>query len=175
MRHHVTVRWIGTFAAFALLSCAAACTSSSSGSPASSTASSPAPSSVPVSSAVTSPPPSTTTKSSSFSGPPRPVTPTLPADVPKTGPNTRPGEKPPVVPLEATQHTGRGAQAFAEFFIKTIDWGYATTSSAYMRHYFTKSCIGCRSTAEALDKAARAKHHFVGDRFTLDSATVHTQ
>jgi hypothetical protein len=76
------------------------------------------------------------------------------------------------MPLEATQHTPDGAKAFAEFFIKTIDWGYATTSSAYMRHYFQHACVGCRSTADALDRARRKKHHFIGDRFTIKSATM---
>ena len=91
-------------------------------------------------------PPTTSTPASSgsFSGPPRPTTPTIPADVPRTGANTRPGEKPPLMPLEATQHTARGAQAFAAFFVKTIDWGYATVSGAYMRHYFATTCMSCR-------------------------------
>jgi hypothetical protein len=92
--------------------------------------------------------------------------------VPKTGPNTKAGEKPPIMPLEATQHTPEGAKAFAEFFIKTIDWGYATTSSAYMRHYFKRSCVGCRSTADALDKAKHKEHHFLGDRFIIESAQI---
>ncbi|HZZ96909.1 MAG TPA: DUF6318 family protein [Jatrophihabitantaceae bacterium] len=75
------------------------------------------------------------------------------------------------MPLEATQHTPEGAKAFAEFFIKTIDWGYATTSSAYMRHYFTKSCLECSNAASALDRAARLHRHFVGDRFSIKSAS----
>ena len=76
------------------------------------------------------------------------------------------------MPLTATQHTADGAKAFAEFFIKTIDWGYATTSSTYMRHYFGKSCIGCNSTARALDKARRQQHHFIGDRLILRAAQI---
>ena len=76
------------------------------------------------------------------------------------------------MPLEATQHTSEGAKSFAEFFIKTIDWGYATTSSTYMRHYFTTACIGCRSTADAIDKAAKQHHHFIGDRFTALAANA---
>ena len=53
--------------------------------------------------------------------------PTVPADVPTTGPNLlHPGERPPVMPALATQHTPEGAVAFAKFFIQTIDWGFAT-------------------------------------------------
>lgn len=76
------------------------------------------------------------------------------------------------MPLEATQHTPEGAKAFAEFFIKTIDWGYATTSSAYMRHYFRTSCVGCRSTAIALDRARAKQRHFIGDRFAIRSSSM---
>jgi hypothetical protein len=76
------------------------------------------------------------------------------------------------MPLEATQHTDRGARAFAAFFIKTIDWGYATTSSAYMRHYFDpKTCVACKSVADAIDSASHRAHHFRGDRFTIDRLT----
>jgi hypothetical protein len=96
-----------------------------------------------------------------------PAVPTVPADVPTTGPNAEPGEKPPVMPVLATEHTPAGAKAFAVFFIKTIDWAYATTSTTYMRHYFQPSCVACRSAADAVDKAAREHHHFIGDRFTI--------
>jgi hypothetical protein len=107
----------------------------------------------------------------SHSGPPRPAGPTVPADVPTTGPNLRkPGEKPPVMPLEATQHTQDGAVAFAKFFIQTIDWGFATTSGAYMRHYATKTCTSCAALANGMD-AVRAKgNHYLGGRFSVRGA-----
>lgn len=116
--------------------------------------------SVPVKPSTT-PPPVTI----SNPGPPHPTQPTVPPDVPTTGPNTRPGEKPPVMPLEATQHTARGAQAFAAFFIKTIDWGYATTSSAYMRHYMSRVCAVCVGFASAIDDVEGKHQHYVGGRF----------
>jgi hypothetical protein len=99
-----------------------------------------------------------------------PATPTVPADVPTTGPNANAGEKPPVMPIAATQHTAAGAQAFAKFFIQTIDWGYATTSTTYMRHYFDRRCVGCTSISEAIDGASARNRRFVGDRFTIRSA-----
>jgi hypothetical protein len=165
------VRWTGTFAALAVLLCAA-CTSSGrtfpiAPRPTPSRSSSLSPSG-PTSSAPVAPG-SGSSAAGSRSGPPAPPRPSVPADVPTTGPNARRGERPPIMPLEATQHTPEGARAFAEFFIKTIDWGYATTSSTYMRHYFQKSCIGCISTARALDSAARAQHHFIDDRFTVQT------
>jgi hypothetical protein len=76
------------------------------------------------------------------------------------------------MPVTATQHTADGARAFAEFFIKTIDWGYATTSSAYMRHFFVNDCATCRNFAQLFDESRRAHQHFVGGRITPGSAYV---
>lgn len=105
------------------------------------------------------------------SPPPSPAAPTVPADVPTTGPNLRfAGEKPPVMPVAATQHTRAGAVAFAEFFIKTIDWGFATTSGAYVRHYYAPTCIECASHADSLDATRRAGHRYLGGRFTIRGA-----
>jgi hypothetical protein len=99
--------------------------------------------------------------------------PTVPADVPTTGPNVNgPGERPPVEPVTATQHSAAGAKAFAEFFIRTIDWGYATTSSAYMRHYFEPSCEQCEVVARLLDNAHRSGDHYIGGRIALKSSQV---
>lgn len=78
------------------------------------------------------------------------------------------------MPVDATKHTRAGAAAFAKFFIQTIDWAYATTSTTYMRHYFQLSCVACRSTADAVDKARRAGHYFVGDRFKIRKVTTAT-
>ena len=50
--------------------------------------------------------------------------PTSPAT---TGPNVRPGERPPVMPAAAKQHTQEGALAFATFYIKALDWAIAAT------------------------------------------------
>lgn len=71
------------------------------------------------------------------------------------------------MPIAATQHTAAGARAFAEFFIRTIDWAYATTSTTYMRHYFQRGCVGCSAFADAIDRAMQQGHHFIGDRFDI--------
>jgi hypothetical protein len=90
---------------------------------------------------------------------------TVPADVATTGANvTRAGERPPVAPALATIHSSAGGVAFAEFFIQTIDWGYATTSSAYMKHYYQASCDECSDDASGIDEGAKARHRFIGDR-----------
>jgi hypothetical protein len=92
---------------------------------------------------------------------------TVPADVPTTGPNMRRGEKPPVMPQSATGHTGAGAQAFAVFFVRTIDWGFATLSGAYIRHVSGGGCVGCRSFADGMDRDRRLGHQYIGGRLTV--------
>lgn len=78
-------------------------------------------------------------------------------------------------PVLATKHTDAGAKAFAKFFIRTIDWGFATTSGAYMRHYFQHSCVECRSHADGLDNTRKAGGHYLGGRFTVTGVgTVHS-
>jgi hypothetical protein len=161
LRHDFAVRRNRAFAAFLTL-LVAGCTSSGAADPSTGVPSSSTP--PPVSSPTSSP------TSSGFTGPPKPPTPTIPADVPRTGPNTKPGEKPPLMPLEATQHTSDGAKAFAEFFVKTIDWGYATISGTYIRHYSGSSCTTCATFADGLDKDRRAGEMYFGGRSTVVDA-----
>lgn len=138
-----------------------------SGTPATSTAPSPSTStSQTKKSPPKSPTPATTAHSTSSQ-------PTVPADVPRTGPNvTSKAEKPPVMPAGATKHTAQGAKSFAVFFVRTIDWGYATTDSHYMRHYFTHSCTLCLAFADEFDNTKSAKHHYLGDRIHIRSSSA---
>lgn len=165
VRHSYGVRPIWAIAAFLALVCAA-CTSASGGTTPSGSA--PRTMTAPHTTVPTTTQPPVSS-GSSFSGPPRPAQATIPADVPRTGPNTKRGEKPPLMPLEATQHTPEGAKAFAAFFIKTIDWGYATMSGAYLRHYARKTCLGCASFADTFDRARRSDDRYVGGRITIFS------
>lgn len=157
------MRWAAGIAAFAAVCLAAGCSGSSGNAP-----SSDPPHFVPSTPVTSSSAPSTST-----STPTAPATPSVPADVPTTGPNvTGPSERPPVEPILATQRSAAGAKAFAEFFIRTIDWAYATNSTKYMRHYYEASCVACASTADAVDRAAQKGHHFVGDRFSIRRVTA---
>lgn len=176
LRHNPDMRAITAIAtslsaALAAVVLLAACTGNSSGSHGSDPTSATSPVGDPataVSTPVTEPvsTPTSTTPTAPTSPPATPTsTPTVPSDVPTIGHNSRPGETPPVEPVAALAHTRAGAAAFAVFFIKTIDWGYATTSSTYMRHYFTHSCVNCRSVALAIDHTARAHRRLIGDRF----------
>jgi hypothetical protein len=144
----------------------AGCTGSTPGSPAEQSSGDPVSVSPTISSAASTGATGTTSS-------PAIVSTAVPSDVPTTGPNLlHKGERPPVMPLAATKHTAAGAVAFAKFFIRTIDWGYATTSSAYMRHYYEPSCITCRSIAKAIDTQAAKRHHFRGDRLSIRAADL---
>jgi hypothetical protein len=54
--------------------------------------------------------------------------------------------------------------------MRTIDWGYATVSGTYLRHYSAPSCSTCRSLADGMDTARKAGHRYIGGRITVLSA-----
>ena len=93
-----------------------------------------------------------------------------PADVPLTGHNVRPGERPPVYPAAAKAHTQDGANAFAEFFMRTLDWAYATTNPSYMKHYYGPTCGLCSGIATGIAKTAAEHHVYEGGRMAIRPA-----
>lgn len=96
---------------------------------------------------------------------PTPTNP-YPADVPLTGHNLKTrDEKPPLYPTAATRDDRRGADAFAVFYMQTLDWGYATTNPSYMRHYSGPSCGLCAGIATGIRKTAQDGHYYLGGRF----------
>ena len=119
--------------------------------------------------------PVTSAPTSSASGSSSAVTPSpsashgYPADVPLTGHNVKPGEKPPVYPVAAHARTQTGANAFAEFFMKTLDWAYATTNPSYMKHYYGPTCGLCSGIATGITKTAAERHLYEGGRLTIRS------
>jgi hypothetical protein len=119
----------------------------------------PAASSVPATSA----PPTTASPTPT----PRPY----PADVPLTGHNVKPGEKPPLYPAAARARTQAGANAFAEFYMRTLDWAYATTNPSYMKHYTAPSCGQCLGLATGISRTAADRHWYLGGRLSIYHAT----
>lgn len=95
----------------------------------------------------------------------------VPSDVPRKGKNLRKGEKPPVMPAAAKTHTNGGARSMAKFYFRTIDWGFATTDSHYMRHYFNASgsskCANCTTIADTFDRLKGKGDYFTGDRYSF--------
>jgi len=113
-------------------------------------------------------PPSSAVSSSASATPT--VTPGYPADVPLTGHNVRSGEKPPVYPAAAKAHTQAGANAFAEFFMRTLDWAYATTNPSYMKHYYGRTCGLCDGIATGIAKTAAEQEWYEGGRLHVRSS-----
>lgn len=121
-----------------------------------------------LSTASASSPPSTSAAATSAT--PKPINP-YPADVPLTGHNVRPGEKPPLYPQAARVKSQDGADAFAEFFMRTLDWAYATTNPSYLKHYSGPSCGLCSGLATGISKTAAEHHWYLGGRLTVHPAT----
>ncbi|MEO7261689.1 MAG: DUF6318 family protein [Jatrophihabitantaceae bacterium] len=92
--------------------------------------------------------------------------------MPLTGHNVKPGEKPPLYPTAARARTQEGANAFAEFYMRTLDWAYATTNPSYMKHYSGPSCGLCSGLATGISKTAAEKHWYLGGRLTIHPATA---
>ena len=112
------------------------------------------------------------TSAAPTSASPTPSARPYPADVPLTGHNVKPGEKPPLYPAAARARTQEGANAFAEFFMRTLDWAYATTNPSYMKHYSGPSCGLCNGLATGISKTAALKHWYLGGRLTVGPATA---
>jgi hypothetical protein len=89
-----------------------------------------------------------------------------------TGPNVRPGEKPPVLPQVAKTNSNAGALAFAEYWERTIDWGYATVDSTLMRTTYASVCTRCEQQARVLDEGRSKRVTFRGGREAIISATL---
>jgi hypothetical protein len=89
-----------------------------------------------------------------------------------TGPNVRPGEKPPEFPDLAKQHTANGAIAFAGYFYRAFDWSYATNDAYLLRKLSLESCRGCASTVRGIDRLADSDAVLRGGRISLLSAQI---
>ena len=75
-----------------------------------------------------------------------------PAGPATTGPNVRPGERPPIMPAAAKQHTQEGALAFAGYFIKALDW---SNRDNWMRHRLSKGSLRPRAPEPAMARFQR--------------------
>ena len=69
-----------------------------------------------------------------------------------------------MLPAGAEDDTPAAAVTFAEFWIDTLDWGYATTSSALARQWYAKSCSDCELFMKTFDNAKKLGYSFRGGR-----------
>jgi len=116
--------------------------------------------------------PESTAPSTGAAPTPTPSALPYPADVPLTGHDVKLGEKPPLYPAAAQPSTQAGANAFAEFYLRTLDWAYATTNASYPKHYTGPSCGLCSELATGITKTAALHHWYLGGRLTIHPATV---
>jgi hypothetical protein len=86
-------------------------------------------------------PPTSTYQPPTQSTSPDPTTTTTPPVT--TGPNVRPGEKPPTFPASLQVNARGAADGFAQYWMRTLDWGYATTDSSLAKAAYSKSCTDC--------------------------------
>jgi hypothetical protein len=92
-----------------------------------------------------------------------------------TGPNTRPGEKPPTVGGYDRRHDDLGATQFAAYYFKALDWAIATNDDWIVRRISAESCQACRRVSVGLS-ALRARDTIqLGGRIQLRSAVIERQ
>ena len=85
-----------------------------------------------------------------------------------TGPGVLPGEKPPVLSADAKQHTPAGALAFATYYIRALDWSFATNDAYLLKQITSSSCSACRRYITALDGLSDGER-LTGSRITVVS------
>lgn len=84
-----------------------------------------------------------------------------------TGPNVRPGEKPPVLPAIASQHTQLGAIAFGGYYFKALDWSIATNDATAVVAISAAGCKACARVREAVDTLHRRHQIQKGGRIKV--------
>ncbi|MCU1690323.1 MAG: hypothetical protein JWN20_2251 [Jatrophihabitantaceae bacterium] len=91
---------------------------------------------------------------------------TVSSSLAPTYPNARPGEKPPARPVDILSDAG--AEAFARYFMQTVDWAYASMDSSLMRAaYDPASCNYCNQAANRTDADKAAGKRYEGGRSTI--------
>jgi hypothetical protein len=90
-----------------------------------------------------------------------------------TGPGVLPGEKPPVLSDAAKQHTSAGARAFAVYYIRALDWSFATNDTYLLEEVSSPACPACNRYIAALN-GLRDGEQLTGSRITIVSSRVVT-
>ena len=75
-----------------------------------------------------------------------------------SGPNVRPGERPPVLPPAARNRTQPGARAFAEYFVQTYDWSIATNDYGALISTITADCWVCLALIDEIESFEPGEH-----------------
>jgi hypothetical protein len=97
------------------------------------------------------------------------ASPTTPAT---SGPNVRPGERPPTMPAAAKQHTQEGALAFAGYFIRALDWSIATTDPSLLVQISDPACVACANYVKEIRDVRAQGGYIRGGRISLSAAEI---
>jgi hypothetical protein len=89
-----------------------------------------------------------------------------------TGPNVRPGEKPPTFDPKLEINAPGAADAYAKYWERVLDWGYATTDSSLARTAYAPTCDGCERFMKIFDGARTDGVHFRGGRISFVASTI---
>lgn len=85
-------------------------------------------------------------------------------------PNARPGEKPPARPVDILSDAG--AEAFAVYFVKTLDWAYATMDTTLLKDASTAACSFCEFFVNTVDSKRQLGDVYIGSRIVIHTAEV---
>jgi hypothetical protein len=91
-----------------------------------------------------------------------------------TGPNMQPGEKPPQLSSYSHGHDAAGALGFATYFVKALDWGYATNDPYLIQQISSSKCSACVRFTDALQSLDPTGRELHGSRITIISAGIAT-
>lgn len=89
-----------------------------------------------------------------------------------TGLAVEPGEKPPALSRLAKAHDLNGAVAFAGYYIKALDWSYATTDPYLLHQISASTCDACKTVIDGLLKLQKEGSHAKGGRIHLESGEI---
>ncbi len=110
------------------------------------------------------PTPSTSTSTS-------PTQSTSPTLIPSTGPNSSPGEVAPTEPSSALTDDSAGALAFVSYYVRTLDWVYATSRPDLLSPFYAATCSTCRDGQSAIERFV-ATGVIKGGRLTIKQVAL---
>jgi hypothetical protein len=117
------------------------------------------------------PAPTPSTRPSSVAPSSTPATPSRTGPL-TTGPNVRPGEKPPVFPELAKQHTANGAVVFGGYYFKALDWVIATNEAGPIDAISAPGCKACARVVAAVE-TLKHRHEFeTGGRIQIRTVAL---
>jgi hypothetical protein len=89
-----------------------------------------------------------------------------------TGPNVRPGEKPPTIPAAAGRHTSPGAIAFAIYYFEAFDWSIATNDVSLIGDISSTECASCARVLRFFAELRRSGDVLRGGRTVVTDAGI---